>query len=405
MQRMVAILIVIIFIMSVIFWVNTRTASGSDAGCLACHAEEVEMAQSRLFVHAPYRDGACGACHVQERDSTKNETASGTPAAPLSAFEPSQIRALDVHWVQECYEPSRHMVLPVSDVEGHSMLVVEIWDQCREEHQYVMPILPLEQLTTIPPQGMAPLPLPKVTLRRDPIYPDALMVDCNASVPVRGKIYLQRAGAPVRVVETGSIYQTEIRVSISSLERNASYSLYLETVDTSDRQQRSPVYEFVPAQLAISAEVARSEGCTLETEMAMYRGSCAGGPCYLLAVEASQPITLSIGTLKSGAGAPAHQRGGKSTVSRRPDYHPDIADPRFTNHSACRTCHPDSFGPMSHPVDIVPPEGMNVSEELHMLPDGRISCMTCHEFHAGEDHYRLRFKSRQKLCNACHAHY
>ncbi len=414
MQRVIAIFIVIVFIISVMFWISAQPASGADvdadAGCRDCHAKELSSKQSRLFVHAPYRDGACGVCHVQGQGPGRKEVTPEVTVVEPSASIPTHIRSVDVDWIQDCYQPSRHIILPVETTEIQGKLVVEIWDQCRDEHQYIVPLPPLEQLELLPTHEAAPFDLSKVTLRRDPIYSDTLVLRCNSSVPLRGKIYLQHADDPGRVVETGSVYQTEIEVSISSLERDTSYSLYLEVHDVSGRTQRSQVYEFDLAHTSAFEEAPRSGGCTLETDMALYRGDCSGVPCYFFAVEASQPITLSVGTLKSVEPVATSLRGvnehqGGLIPSKRPDYHPDMAESRFTNYSACRACHPDFFGPMSHPVDIVPPVGMKVSEELHLLPDGRISCMTCHEIHAGDDHYRLRFKSRQKLCNSCHENY
>ncbi|MDY0211676.1 MAG: cytochrome c3 family protein [Desulfuromonadaceae bacterium] len=418
MQRVVAYLIVIIFIMSVIFWVSSRPASGAAvaADCRACHIEEVDSAQSRLFVHAPFRDGDCAVCHVQEQIQNLKSAISGAAKAETSALEPAQIRAVDVHWIRECYEPARDLILTVDSAEIQSMLVVEIWDQCRSEHQYVMSVPPLGQLEAISSRGASPFVLHKMSLQRDPRDSDTLVVQCTGSVPLRGQIYLQRTDIPDRVVEVGPVYQTEIKVRIPGLKHDVGYSLYLEAEDASGRQQRSLVHEFVLEQLsarsktALSVVIPSSGDCDLETSMALYRGSCAGLPCYLLAIEANEPVTLSVGTLKGVASSltplygTEEQQEGESAIFGRFD-HPSMAEPRFTNYSACRACHPGSFGPMSHPVDIVPSSGMKVSAELPLMSDGRISCMTCHEIHAGDEHYRLRFESKRKLCNGCHEHY
>ncbi|MFA5701071.1 MAG: cytochrome c3 family protein [Desulfuromonas sp.] len=423
MQRVVAIVIVLIFIMSVFFWINAsaagsaHAAAAAAAGCLACHTEEIASAETRWTVHAPFRDGDCGSCHVQEQDSIQEGATAGATVAEMPALAPTQVRAVDVHWIQECYEPSRHLILPVDGAEIQGTLMVEIWDQCRNEHQYAMTVPPLDQLKTVPPPGATSFILHEVVLQRDSRDSDTLVVRCSGSVPLRGRVYLHNKDMPVRVVESGPVYQTEINMSISGLKRDVSYSIYLEAVDASGTQQRSAVREFIPAQLstrpvsALSAGIAPSGGCNLETEMALYSGTCAGAPCYLLAIDANQPITLSVGTIGSAVDKPTSLSGagglqvGEPASSARPDYHPDLADARFTNYSACRVCHPTFFGPLSHPVDIVPSVEMNVSAELHLLPDGRISCMTCHEVHAGDNRYRLRFKPRQKLCNSCHENY
>ena len=102
----------------------------------------------------------------------------------------------------------------------------------------------------------------------------------------------------------------------------------------------------------------------------------------------------------SGKGAQADSTGGDNS-----GFHSDLADGYYTNYESCRPCHSDFFSPMSHPVDIVPGVGMEVSSELPLLEDGRISCMTCHVSHGGNDFYRLRFSTKKELCQACHDEY
>ncbi|MCA1796766.1 MAG: cytochrome c3 family protein, partial [Geobacteraceae bacterium] len=197
---------------------------------------------------------------------------------------------------------------------------------------------------------------------------------------------------------------------------NTRYELEFASANVDGVKQRSPMHVFIPAQLAPHEQADATEvehQCELHADIGVYQGKCDGEVCYFLSVAANQPVTLSVGALKPGVEVPSHllseKTGSGAQNSTRKSggtgFHSDLAGGYFTNYESCRPCHGDFFGPMSHPVDIVPGEGMDVSSELPLLADGRISCMTCHVSHGGNDFYRLRFATKQELCKACHDEY
>lgn len=210
-----------------------------------------------------------------------------------------------------------------------------------------------------------------------------------------------------------------MEMRIQGLRSNTRYELVFAYTSVHGADQRSPMHVFVPAQLPSTTDIRSAEAthrCELEADIEVYQGECDKGKCYFLSVSANQPVTLSVGVLKPGVEVPPRfgaytdaasmENDNGSAQQHQPSrFHSDIAGRYFTNYEACRPCHTDFFGPMTHPVDIVPGVGMTVSPELPLLEDGRISCMTCHVFHGGNDHYRLRFSSKQELCHACHEEY
>jgi len=425
MQRTVAILIILIFIMSVIFWVSATIshAAHDDSECATCHSDDVDEVQTRLYVHAPFRDGKCGACHV----SSARASDATPPAEDPQGFAPKpdplagseKIASVDVHWLYEYFEPVQNLLIPLSAAEVESMLVVELWDQCRGEHQHVVPLPPLQQARPLPPGIRGEVQIHSLNIARDPNRPDTVVVECRTNVPVRGELRLQEKDGRARFLSTPQGFHSRMQMRITGLSSNTRYELEFNYASVDGKKQRSPIHVFIPAQLAPRTPadaVAGEHQCELEADIGVYQGKCDEGMCYFLSVAANQPITLSVGALKPGVDVPAHLQGtnpstsgekpqANSTGGGNPGFHSGLADGYFTNYESCRPCHSDFFGPMSHPVDIVPGVGMDVSPELPLLEDGRISCMTCHVFHGGNDFYRLRFSTKKALCHACHDEY
>jgi predicted CXXCH cytochrome family protein len=318
----------------------------------------------------------------------------------------------------EYFEPVQNLLLPLSAAEVKSMLVVELWDQCRGEHQHVVPLPPLQQARPLPPQNQGEVQIHSFTIKRDPHRPDTVVVQCRTNVPVRGELRLRTENGEVRTLETPKGFHTRMEMHIQGLSSNARYKLEFAYAGIDGSDKRSPEHVFVPAQLAPQGAeytAAPENPCELQADIHVYRGQCDDRECYFLRVAANQPVTLSVGALKAGAEVPSHMQvkergqpakdGGRGAAQQRSRFHADLAGSYFTNYESCRPCHTDFFGPMSHPVDIVPGVGMEVSPDLPLLEDGRISCMTCHVFHGGNDHYRLRFPTKQELCHACHDEY
>lgn len=76
----------------------------------------------------------------------------------------------------------------------------------------------------------------------------------------------------------------------------------------------------------------------------------------------------------------------------------------------CNRCHEISKNAISHPVEIVPDRDMVLPADFPLSPEGKMTCSTCHDIHAGPPPgalFKWNFLRRQvvgvALCSACHA--
>ncbi len=76
-----------------------------------------------------------------------------------------------------------------------------------------------------------------------------------------------------------------------------------------------------------------------------------------------------------------------------------------TNISICKDCHQEIRETYSHPVNVLPPADMEIPQEYELMPDGRISCMSCHSAHGSAFRYRLVKSGKADLCRGCHRNY
>ena len=82
-------------------------------------------------------------------------------------------------------------------------------------------------------------------------------------------------------------------------------------------------------------------------------------------------------------------------------FHDDI-------HLICQGCHVQSHATTaaSHPVNVVP--SMKLPADMHLDTAGKLTCITCHEFHAGWQQrppryaFLLRRPPGKQFCSYCH---
>ncbi len=122
----------------------------------------------------------------------------------------------------------------------------------------------------------------------------------------------------------------------------------------------------------------------------------------MLELTANQPVSITLGT---SADEPAERptiliKSAQSADTA--EEHIPLANKKYSSMTICTTCHQAFNQQKSHPVNILPREKSKIPPEYPTLPDGRISCMTCHINHAANIEYRLIKSSRKELCLGCH---
>jgi predicted CXXCH cytochrome family protein len=74
-----------------------------------------------------------------------------------------------------------------------------------------------------------------------------------------------------------------------------------------------------------------------------------------------------------------------------------------TTITVCKSCHEKYVTKDTlHPLQVGPKTGMVFPEELFVLGDGTIACLTCHQPHSSYNSKRLVKGDPNELCLGCH---
>lgn len=359
--------------------------------CIPCHAENALKKNGFSYtVHKPFRENKCTPCHWRSPVDKSSEAKSDTSG---------MIASSQVNWLHEIFTPAEKLLVPIPQQYQRHHLVIHAWDQCRDKHQKQIAIPPWGNTPPQPPQHRQ-LAFNNVRITAAPGRQDSVLVSWHSPVPVKAWLtYRHPQYNHTHEARTEAGYRYHSRVQLTNLNPQSRYQLTITAEDIYGQQQNQQ-HSFVPARLpqAPKPEPSPPQNCRLrlETRIQQGRGQLQGQ--YLLQITCAPAAALSVGVTSE---APAAEGQGQSAAG----MHNWLAEPYYTNYQACRSCHADQFGPWTHPTDIPIPKDMRLQPELPLLPNGRISCITCHERHTGDDSYRLRASSKKELCRSCHQKY
>jgi predicted CXXCH cytochrome family protein len=380
--------------------------------CLECHRESFDEDLLKGLIHQPCLEGGCIACHCSQAvepsaGSAGMETESESSQPVEVEIKEPEINLIHVH----LHSDIAHSFI-FSEDKVDRVLLVELWLGKALQKVERVALLPLGQLPLL------------VDDKRPPQISDVQIE----------KVERGLSSTAVITWKTDKPATSEIRYGIDELDRHSfphgclvrNHRLTLPSLKTNRQYHFSVVSNDFFANQAVSDVLLLStkKGFLKESEsqpdvrnFAIVKKEFfnADGR-YLALFEVSQSASLSIGG-----------EGMQAPIRRLPDAFTTISTSKFEESSEaasgdqvdehrylfgevettidnCFTCHKNIRKEMSHPVNVLPTPGMSVPKEYPLLSNGRMSCMTCHVRHAGENLFRLRAQGK-KLCEGCHAAY
>ena len=383
-----------------------------SSSCLECHKESFEEDLLGGLVHQPCLEGRCVACHCSQTLESPVSSSEGQVerviSAPLETISmDSEMNVIHVH----LHSDIAHSFI-FSEDKVDRVLLVELWQgkECVKVEKVAL--LPLNQLPRLvddkrPPQ-ISDVKIEKVERGLSSTAVITWKTDKPATSGIRyGIDKLDRQSFP------HTCLVRKHRLTLPSLKTNRKYRFSLVAKDFFANQISSDC-------LVLSTEKDFSTGPdtlqgALDCTIVKQEFFNADGR-YLALFELSRNLSLSIGA--EGSHEPEKRLPDvftDSTVkldeslagagSDEVDEHRHLLGEIETAIDNCFTCHKNIRKEMSHPVNVLPAPGMSVPEEYHLLSSGRLSCMTCHVRHAGENLFRLVRAQGKKFCEGCHATY
>jgi len=386
---------VLILTLNLLPGANCAAAPGEknplQAQCQKCHKEVVAKANAREFIHPPFAEKKCLICHISSQGAS--------PAAevnPSQRPEKTKIRWLNI---SPALAAEHTFVFDYRTIGEKIFIEANSSGPARLRKELAVP--PLSAMTKAVARHTPPRISDIRTSVRQNILIDAAITwrtDAKTNATVRYSI----DGAEQIIEETNRFMQDHEMI-LPGLKNGATCRFTITCQDIFGNRATSPPLTFSTAEISPSSAAPTAHAGTANEEIALAGNfSAVTDESFMLELKTNQPVAITIGT---SADETAERRPILEKLAQTIDQeerHVPLTKKKFSSMTVCATCHKAYNQQKSHPVNVLPRGKTKIPPEYPTLPDGRISCMSCHVMHAGDYEYRLIKSSRKELCSGCH---
>ena len=190
-------------------------------------------------------------------------------------------------------------------------------------------------------------------------------------------------------------FSSDHAVELHSLKPDVTYKFKITTADIYGNNNESGLYSFSTEKSYRLEEDAHLEGSPepLKLRSEMFRSE----DNYLIRISANQDVSMEISTYDL-----ADTSILQPNSSDFPENHPPMKSIYETNIVLCETCHLAPNEKFSHLEHFRAQLGNNIPPDYPMLPNGQMSCPTCHDAHSSNNEFHLRKSTVRELCIGCH---
>jgi predicted CXXCH cytochrome family protein len=373
---------VILTILAIVSPPFSGQAAVDFEGCKACHQEILNSSKNRRFLHSPFAEGQCGDCHAAEEPAAQSG---------MDSFAGSDDRQEIQRLVESEKADITHGFLLPGEKVGDTLIINLRGDDGKVSNREIA-VPPLVDLAEVEDSG------------RPPIISGVQVLQVQRKVLVSATIGWQTDTITNAVVRYGDTDLTQTsepgpdlgrqhQVVLYNLKSDQTYRYSVVSTDLFGRSQASAPLEFSTANPNLTSPSGNSgkamaEGEEAETVANFHRF----GSDYFLELSLKQPAWVLISSRGENTNA-ARNRGLPDD-----EFHADLSSTIVSSMIACLNCH----NAHAHPLNVVPSPIINVSQEYPTLPDGRITCSSCHAPHGSDYLYLTRKHFQGDLCTGCH---
>jgi len=346
----------------------------------------------QIYRHQPFMQNECRACHSVPVEEV-------TTSVPGRQEIPRGVDRRRVTWLEEgAVAKTQHRILLPADKLG-DMLVVEIHDDKGGLTQTELPIPRLVDVATVTDSGRSPMitDVQVLDVRRGVFL--SVTIGWSSDTVTSGQVYYglndmsQSAGS-------GKNVDTQHQVVLNQLKSGKTYNFKVVSRDLFGREQESQPLTFSTARVVTRPTPAGGTVGRGGPEIANSNFQRVGSD-YLFSLQLATPSTLFVGRKGAVRQQDVDVATNPPPANTDKSSHEGLSTGPVLTINACRTCHQRQIT-ATHPVGVLPKPGMVIPPEYPTLPDGRISCVSCHTVHSSNNEYLARKPGRRDLCVGCH---
>ncbi len=356
--------------------------------CEDCHKDLYDGGLRRRFIHMPFQEKKCRQCHVA--GESRND------GARLRVKKKRNIEK--VKWLGESLEPAMNHFFLLSDNVVDRTILVEIGVDGRIVKRDKIVIPSLGSIKMVADDRIAPkIKDVKVLEVERGLYIEA-GIGWQTDEPATSGMKYGLNKLDNQVPESNRL-TTDHKVSLTGLKKDQEYRFEVFSEDRFGNVSKAGPFTFSTKGAVYGHGMslgARGSG----DDIKLIHGVTRNNDRLVLNVSANKSVSISIGSIGDSQ-ATVGSKGGKAQ-KKTAAAHPKLKNKREVNIRTCYTCHNKTEGGQSHPINIRARNGMIIPREYPTLPDGRMTCMSCHADHASNFPYRLIKSTKKELCLGCH---
>jgi len=357
--------------------------------CYQCHGAALEAKKNKMYIHSPFGQQECTVCHLESE------------LAPVKKKNSS--RAVDerqkIFWFGESSLPdTTHWFLVPAKKMG-AVFLAEARGGRGALFRKEIAVPPLAGIPEAEDSGKPPsISGVRVLEVQRGLFLSATIAwetDVITDARVRyGQSDLNQTS--VRNSRLGRKHQ----VVLTDLKPGKTYRYSVLSSDLFRRQSASEPLTFSTAKPFAAPQARVADIRPSGGEVPLGSRFRKAGENYLLELTTDQPVSLFIGA-REGAAQGSRTAEKISIAGNLDESHAGLNTKFATTMQVCDKCH-RHHSATSHPINVYPKRGMVIPPEYPTLPDGRVTCMSCHETHGSDRSFRLIKAGQRELCVGCH---
>lgn len=373
------------------------SALANSEQCLKCHRDIIDNAAGEIVVHEPVSHNRCKICHVPAEtdvtipEPTEQDYGGGDPADKKW-----------IEWLAESFDANTHQVALLPAGACDTELIIKLWYQNRQKQQSEILCPNFNSI----PMALPPESQPTISLLYLAHYHDELFSRASLSwttdVPCRCQLHYHFNDN--KYVENADDFYT---LKHNREIRNFDPAKTMVSVQCTSTFQQHTQGQFVPlSELAFRTET--QDNLQVLNTPTFSTGFKRIDDLIEISVTTNQPAAISLGRVEQKTESVPMVQEARATSEPNNGIissHPALSNEKQVNTTICFKCHLSTVEIASHPINVIAPPGMTIPDEYPLLSDGRLTCMTCHLRHSGNNEARLIKEGKRELCIGCHANY
>jgi predicted CXXCH cytochrome family protein len=350
-------------------------------GCSECHKEALDRYRNQRYLHPPFAEEQCGDCHEAEESAPQLGEDSLTSSADRQKIQ----RLIE----SEKADITHGFLLPGGKV-GET-LIIDVHGSNGKVSTQEIAVPRLSALAEVEDSGRPPIISEAQVLKVQRRLLVSATIGWQTDTITNGFVRYGNSDL-AQTSEPGPEVGQRHQVVLYNLKTDQTYRYSVVSTDLFGRSKSSAPMEFSTANPDLTPPPSNSDNAIGEEDIGLISSFRRFGNDYLLELTLTQPAWVLVGS--NGESQRLDQNRGVPDD----EFHADLSSQLTSSLGACLNCHKAH----AHPLNVPPGPGMNVLQEYPTLPDGRITCSSCHAPHGSNFYYLTRKHFQRDLCVGCH---